>query len=235
MSLSIFLLLLVVNQWILPYPMAEAYNNSGVRELAQGNLAAARQSFLRASALNADRVVPYYNIGRAYEEAGSLNEAGEWYQRAIEEDANFAPAYRGLGQVYNEQSQYAAAEEVLIAGLAMSMDEVEEVTARITRYELLANLGWSYFAQGKTELAQQVLISALKMEAELKQIGEARDAEYRRALPHFYLAQIYEEAGDLPNAILQWEECLRFLDANDWRQQERHFIAQKHLQALTEK
>ncbi len=105
----------------------------------------------------------------------------------------------------------------------------------VTRYGLLANLGWSYFGQGKTELAELTLMQAIEMEDELKQVGEAIGAEYRLALPHFYLAQIYEQAGDRQNAIVQWEECLRFLDATDWRQQERHFIAKQHLLTLIDK
>jgi tetratricopeptide (TPR) repeat protein len=235
LSFVIFLLLVGTDQWLLPYPLATFYNNTGVEAQAAGNLARAQDSFRRAAALNPDRVVPYYNIARGYEQTGLLKKAEEWSQKAIEEDASFGPAYRGLGQIYNEQAEFAAAEEVLIAGLATTMSGVDEVTAEVTRYELLANLGWSYFAQGKTELAEKTLTSALEMEDELKGMGEQRRSEYRLALPHFYLAQIFEQTNDLPNAIIQWQESLRFLDEADWRQHERYLIAQEHLQRLKEK
>jgi len=235
MALIVFLALLGIQQWLLPYPLATYYNNQGVRAQAGGNLALAQQSFRRSAALNPDRVVPYYNIAQAYEQTGLVDKAEEWYQKAIEEDVNFGPAYRGLAQIYNEQNKFAAAEDVLVAGLAADTANTGSLAHQVTRYELLTNLGWSYFGQGKMELAQQSLLRAIEMEEELKQIGDARGAEYRLALPHYYLAQIYEQAGDQPNAILQWEECLRFLDAADWRQQERYFIAQEHLQILTGK
>ena len=84
-------------------------------------------------------------------------------------------------------------------------------------------------------LAKITLLDALALEPDLKVLGDARGAEYRLALPHFYLAQVYEKANDVPNAIQQWEDCLRFLDANDIRQRERTVIAQDHLKILTTK
>lgn len=235
MSLIVFLILLTIQQRLLPYPLATYYNNQGVKAQAANDFLLAQQSFQRAAALNPDRVVPYYNIARAYEQRGLIKKAEEWYQKAVEEDANFGPAYRGLGQIYNGQGEFGVAEKILIAGLANSMGNIDEAASKVTRYELLANLGWSYFAQGKIELALETLISAIEMEDELRQLGETRKAEYRLALPHFYLAQIYEQADDITNAKKEWEECLRFLDVADWRQRERYLIAQQHLQALTGK
>jgi len=235
MSIVVFILLILTDQWLLPYPLATYYNNQGVKAQLEGNLTRTRQSFQRAVAMNPDSVVPYYNIARAYEHVGLINKAEEWYQKAIEQDSEFVPAYRGLGQIYNDQGKYGDAENVLIAGLSVTINDTNEVSTTVTHYELLSNLGWSYYAQGKMELAQETLISALNLEQELAEIGDKTGIEYRLALPHFYLAQIYEQTNDSVNAIFQWEESLRFLEKEDWRQQERYWIAQQHLQALAGK
>lgn len=232
MSLVVFLVILALQQWVLPYPLATYYNNQGVVARTQGNIQKAEGLFQRAAALNPDRVVPYYNLAEAYQQIGFSKQAQEWYEKAIQGDANFTPAYRGLGQVYNESADFNAAEQVLVAGLQANFVIDDEITEKITKYELLANLGWSYFGQGKLELAQTYLLEALALEPELKTLGDTQGAEYRLALPHFIMAQIYEQASDVPNAKQQWEDCLRFLDAGEIRQRERILIAQQHLQAL---
>jgi hypothetical protein len=103
---------------------------------------------------------------------------------------------------------------------------------KVTKYSLLSNLGWSYFGEGKLELAKETLLEALKLEPELKTLGDAQGVEYRLVIPHFYLAQIYEEEGDVPNAKQQWEDCLRFLDAGDISDREHILTAMQHLQNL---
>lgn len=235
MSLVGFLAILTIQQWVLPYPLATYYNNQGVFARAQGNIQQAEGFFQRAAALNPDRVVPYYNLAEAYRQIGFSKQAQSWYEKAIEGDANFAPAYRGLGQVGNENADFAAAERILMAGLQASFTSDDKVTLKATKYELLSNLGWSYFGQNKFELAKTTLLEALALEPELKTFGDAQGVEYRLALPHFYLAQLYEQAGDISNARQQWEDCLRFLDAGDVRHRERILIAQEHLQALPAK
>lgn len=231
-SWLILVLLLLVQQWLLPYPLATYYNNQGVEARAAHNLTAAQQSFQRAAALNPDRVVPYNNLADAYRDAGLEDQAADWYQKAIERDANFAPAYRGLGELNNQQGKYATAERILLGGLSTEMPAMDEVAQKVTRYELLANLGWSYFGQEKTEMAQAALESALNLENDLKTMGATRGAEYRLALPHYYLAQVYEQIGNAAAARTQWEEVLRFLNVDDWHQYERYQTAQEHLKAL---
>jgi tetratricopeptide (TPR) repeat protein len=234
-ALIIFLVMLVLQQWVLPYPLATYYNNQGAVARNQGNLQQAKNSFQRAAALNPDRVVPYYNLAEAYQQIGLSKQAQEWYEKAIQGDVNFAPAYRGLGQANNENGDFAAAERVLMAGLQATFTSSDEVTVNVTKYELLANLGWSYFGQEKLDLAKAICLEALALEPELKTLGDTQGAEYRLALPHFILAQIYEQASDVPNARQQWEDGLRFLDASDIRQRERILTAQQHLLALPTK
>ncbi len=233
MSILTLVILLVARLWLLPGPLATYYNNEGTKARASGNLTLARQMFQRAAALNPDQAVPYHNIATAYQDIGFDAKSIEWYEKAIEQDAGFAPAYRGLGELNNKKGEYEKAETILLAGLSIDSGYAEQATEQITQYELLSNLGWSYWGQNKLDLAQTTLESALSMEISLKDLGDLRGVEYRLALLHFYLAQIYEQTGEMDLAQQQWEECLRFLDQADWRQRERYLIAQQHLQALT--
>lgn len=225
--------LLVFRLWILPGPLATYYNNYGLKVREAGNLNKAQQMFQRAAALNPDRVVPYQNIADAYKELGFEDQAIEWYQKAIERDVNFAPAYRGLGEVYNRKGEFLQSEAVLLASLSLEPGYANETVEKITKYELLSNLGWSYWGQNKTDLARSTLEAALSLETDLKKIGDSQGVEYRLALPHFYLAQTYEQLDEKKLALQQWEESLRFLDEADWYQRERYFIAQQHLELLT--
>lgn len=227
------IVLLVLRLWLIPGPLASYYNNNGAKAREDGHLGIARQMFQRAAALNPNHVVPYQNIADAYKDMGLEDQAIEWYQKALEQNANFTPAYRGLGELYNRQEKYMQAEQVLLAGLNIESKSNHGTMEKVTQYELLANLGWSYWGQNKFDIAQITLEKSLELETDLKMMGDAQGVEYRLALPHFYLAQIYEQNGNMDLARYQWEECLRFLEQEDWRQSERYFIVQEHLQSPT--
>jgi tetratricopeptide (TPR) repeat protein len=91
----------------------------------------------------------------------------------------------------------------------------------VTRYRLLSELGWAYFAQARYELAQAALEEAVDLEAQLERWEKVEGAQYRQALPHYYLAQIYERSGQPAEAYEQWEGCLRLLrpgwESEAWR------------------
>jgi tetratricopeptide (TPR) repeat protein len=105
----------------------------------------------------------------------------------------------------------------------------------IARYELLANLGWAYFAQDELAFAQRALEDAVSLEPQLKVLEEAETprAQYRLALPHYYLARIYEQADEPRQALEQWEETLALLDPG-WGQQVWRMEAQDRIQQLRE-
>jgi tetratricopeptide (TPR) repeat protein len=158
MSLGIFLFLLATQQWLLPYPMATYYNNLGVAARIEGNIQQAERLFQRAAALNPDRVVPYQNLAEAYRQIGFNEEAQGWYQKAVQGDANFSPAYLGLGQMYNENGDFNAASRVLLAGIKTNFISGDDITLKVTKYSLLSYLGWSYFCEGKLELAKETFL-----------------------------------------------------------------------------
>jgi tetratricopeptide (TPR) repeat protein len=236
MAALAFVALLVGQVWLLP-GLAIRYNNQGFAAMQVGNLAQAQQKFQRAAALNPDLEVPYYNLADVYQRINRPDEAQAWYQKAIERDLNFALAYRGLGHLYNTQGMHEKAEGVLLTGLsqldaaAAGGDRSGRKEALVARYELLADLGWAYFAQERYERAQEALEAAVALEEQLKPFEERDEAQYRLPLPHYYLAQIYEQLGRPADAYQQWEDCLRLL-GRDWAYQEWRATARERLDAL---
>jgi len=227
-----FVIVLLV-RLLLPQ-LAIIYNNQGFAALQAGNLTKAQQKLQRAAALNPDLVVPYYNLADVYQSINRPDEAQTWYQKAIERDLDFAPAYRGLGHLHNAQGEFEQAESVLLAGLTYLGDEAEDKEKVVARYELLADLGWSHFAQEQYELAQQALEEAIDLETQLERFEDEDGAQYRLALPHYYLAQIYEQLDRPADAYQQWEDCLRLLE-RDWAHQEWRAMALERIETLKEK
>lgn len=214
--------------------LALYYNNAGHRALRAGNLLATQRSFQRAVALNPDLVAPYQNLADVYGRIGRPEDAQDWYQQAIECDINFGPAYRGLGYLHNLQGDFGKAEDVLLAGLGREYDPEDADMGTVTRYQLLSDLGWAYFGQERLDRAQEALEAAVAMEGELKALEDRTGNQYRIALPHYILAQVYEQSDRSQEAIEQWEESLRFLDPGDWVNQEQIATTLSHIEQLKE-
>lgn len=197
---------------------AVGYNNRGFAARQAQNYALAQRSFQRAVALHPDNAVAAYNLAEVYGRLREPDKAREWYARAIAADLDFAPAYRGLGRLYNAQDKPAEAQTILESGLAVLGDapspgNTATEADTVIRYELLAELGRAYFAQEQPVLAQRALEDALALEDTLRAFEAAApgDVQYRSALPHYYLAQLHEQADRPQDALAHWEACLRLL------------------------
>lgn len=201
--------------------LAVAYNTWGLNALDAGDITAARQHFQRSTALNPDAAVPYIHLGDAYAEIGLHDEAVLWYQQALERDANFRPIYARLGYQYNLQGEHATAQQILLAGLALDPVADDEELVEATDYALLSNLGWTYVAQDEYERALEALEEAVRLEP-----------QNQGALPHYYLAQVYEERGDTEEACHQWHETLRYVDNEIWQDKQWHQQATQRIQEL---
>jgi tetratricopeptide (TPR) repeat protein len=188
-ALLVFVVVVVGRIWGVP-ALARQVNDSGSHELHQGNIAAAQQDFQHAIHLDPTLPVQYYQLGKVYQQTGFLDTAVTWYRQAIAHDQNFGPAYRELGHLYNLQGKPSEAERILLAGLDLPgiKDAPRDASSQDgeTRYQLLADLGWTYFAQHRFDLAQKVLEESEERE------NAANGAYSSIPLPHFYLAQIYE-------------------------------------------
>lgn len=188
--------------------LARAYNNQGYAALAARNITEARQHFQRSTALNPDAVVPYFNLGDAYADIGLRDEALSWYRQALERDANFRLTYARLGHQYNQQGDYPAAEQVLLAGLRLEPTGDDPALAAQTTYDLHAQLGWAYFEQEQYGFARKALEAAVALEPPEPQ-----------ALPHYYLAQVYEALDEPQQASCAWQETVRYRDRKRWEEE----------------
>jgi tetratricopeptide (TPR) repeat protein len=216
--------------------LAFIYNNQGFAALGAGDLTEARQKFQRAVALDPDLEVPYHNLADIYHRIGRPDEAETWYQKAIERDLNYALAYRGLGHLYNTRGEHEQAETVLLAGL-FYLDETagrepeREKEETVARYALLSDLGWAYFAQGRYTRAQEALEAAVALEDQLRSFEEEKGVQYRLPLPHYYLAQVYEQLERPRDAYREWEDCLRLLRPG-WEYKEWRAMVVEHIEEL---
>ena len=62
---------------------------------------------------------------------------------------------------------------------------------------------------------------------------DEEEAQYRLALPHYYLAQIYEQLARTTEAYQQWEDCLRLLERG-WAHQEWRATVLERMDRLEE-
>ena len=203
-AMAVIAALLVLGIWWVGIPqLARYYNNKG-RNLADSNLMQANRYLQRAAALIHDAPVPCYNIGRNYENAGLLDDAATWYQQALERDLNFFPAYNEQGRILILQKKYEAAIRLLLAGLRRINDNTQ--LANETRYRLLQNIGWAYYAHEKYELAQEALETAIALE---------HDAMHPVAInspAHYFLALVLEARGMSKLACEHWDITQRYPD-----------------------
>ncbi len=214
--------------------LATWYNNAGIEADRVGNLVLAQQYYQRAIALDPNQVVAYHNLAGSYEAIARPDEAEIWYQQAIERQANFVAAYRGLGHLYNTQGKPQLAEATLLAGLRLIDPKATDKESVYEHYRLLAELGWAYFAQKRYEFAQIRLEDAVALEVQLKQFEKEEKQEnvYRKALPHYYLAQIYDNQSRPKEAYREWGDCFRLLQENDLITWEWYKQAKKRLAEL---
>ena len=204
-----------------------------------GDLAAAEQDFKRAAAFDpgafvlyeAEEAVGSYHLANIYEEIGRLDKAIMWYQQALEQDINLGVAYNNLGRLYILQNNPDLAVQVLQAGVRQTpfppKVEADVEEEAIVRYRLLSNLGWAYYVLEQPTRARQVLEEAIALENQV-------DSNYRSAVPHHYLALIYEAQEAPQAAMAQWEESLRYVDESLPEQFDWEEIARMHLDKLRE-
>ena len=98
----------------------------------------ALQYYGRCVALRPKDPVPFNNIGKLYADRGEGDKALEQYQKALDLDAHFIPAYSNRAAIFAERKDYKAAEEEIMK--AAKVDPNNPVIL-VNAATICANLG----------------------------------------------------------------------------------------------
>jgi tetratricopeptide (TPR) repeat protein len=208
---ALTLLLLVLGLRLSLPLIARAYNDQGVRQQQSGQVTSAIQSFLRATNLNPNYAVAYYNLGTTYEDILAYDLALTSYQTALRTDSHLYTAYNNLARLYMRQrsdfgNALALLDYALDLNLTMSADQ-----KTIIEYALYKNRGWANLGLKYLTLAESDLRQALALRSD-------------GASAYCLLAQVLEARGNVQAALASWESCLRY--ANGAEQVEAQWVAQ---------
>jgi tetratricopeptide (TPR) repeat protein len=131
----------------------------------------------------------YSQWGYIASEAGKLDQAAEYYKKAIELDPEEPQPYNDLGYLWVEKG-------INIEEAGAMIKKAVEMAPKTAAY--LDSLGWYYYKTGKFEDAKRELLAALDaME------GEGDPVMYD------HLGDAYEALGNHREAINQWEKALK--------------------------
>ncbi len=174
--------------------MAADFNDRGLDNYVNDQVATAQADFERAIGLNPDNAEAHYNLGRLYEDLQDLDKAKQRYRLALR--GNLDVAYNALGRLLLiHEKKYSQAVSMFLQGL-----DVASTTDNTTRAVLFKNLGWARLGQKLYSEAETALREAIQLDSTL-------------ASAHCLLAEVLDQKQGAPkSAIAEWKICLR--DAN---------------------
>ena len=160
-----------------PHPRSEAYRTA-LRSMQKGDYQAMLTFLDQALALQPDAPDLYYYKGEAYRLLEDSSQALKFYQRALELDQAFAPAYVGLGRIAASSNRPKDAQNYFQKALSLDAGYVE-----------------IYLEQAALDLQKQ------ESEAALAKLEMAATSLPDSTLLHYYQAQALFLAGDYPLAL----------------------------------
>lgn len=179
---------------------ADIYNDRAVENYLAAQLPQALSDFSKALELDPNFAETHYNLGSLYEDLRDFERAAAEYRVAML--GGLAAAYNNLARLYILQKDYAAAVDLLLKGLKVAEHDAE-------RYALRKNLGWARLGQNRYPEAKAELITAIDLNGE-------------HASAYGLLAQVLEKLGEDTEALVAWENCLRY--ASSYRPDEDAWI-----------
>jgi tetratricopeptide (TPR) repeat protein len=144
-------------------------------------------SVMENSSKNYEAPMPLVNIGVEYMQRDSTDKAFDYFNRAIELDADYGLAYLNRGTIYinRHQDSLALADYDRAVGLGLNAAH------------LYANRGGIYIMHGKYDLALADFEKALKLKPNFYQ------AYYNRAIAHVRMNDFNSAVDDYSNYIQQ--------------------------------
>lgn len=147
---------------------------------------------LFAPGAHADSALDYFNAANRQVEAGKLDRAIGLYNKAIEADAAFGPAYVNLGNVHLLRGEDDLAAEVFARAIEKSPNDPNPYS----------NLGLIFLRRGLNEKATQMFREALgKDEANYEARYNLANALLRSGKADDALAELDALIGRLPDAV----------------------------------
>lgn len=146
-----------------------------------------------ALASDSQNWIAHYHLGRQRLEAGRLDEALPYFQKALEIRPRLADAHVFVGTILLSKGDLAQAEAAYLQALKFNPD----------LHTALSSMGTLRLAQGRLPEAEQFLVRALKAEK-----GQ-EDAYVCKQL-----GMVYAQQGKFPGALKQFQDAIR-LKPND--------------------
>lgn len=183
-----------------PDETPDIYNDHGVENYLVSQLPLAVSNFTKALKLDPNFAETHYNLGSLYEDLRDFERARSEYGLAML--GGLAAAYNNQARLYILEKDYVAAVDLLLKGLLLAEHDAE-------KYALHKNLGWARLGQGRYAEAKAELMAAIDLDKE-------------QAPAYGLLAQALEGLGEQEDALVAWENCLRY--ASSYRPDEDTWI-----------
>jgi tetratricopeptide (TPR) repeat protein len=220
LGLTLFMSSALTGFWLLLPAISDIYNQNGLNNYIKRDLGAAEQDYQRAISLNPDNTEAHYNLGNLYEEWQEIEKAKKEYQIAIAGD--LPNAYNNLGRLYILERKYPQAAAFLTKGVELTKDK--NINPEF-KYSLFKNLGWVRFSQGRYKEAQAHLGTAIA----LVETSDTSKYTLNAGAAYCLMAQVLEKQK-APQALEQWQKCVRYGSTINSDEDTWLHLAQKKLQ-----
>ncbi len=191
----------------------ESYFHKGFILLTQKRLAEAEQAVKEGLKYAPDSPIGNYYLGRIQIESGQAEQALASFDRAIEANPSFEPAYLAIAAIHESRQE----KEKAIAVLEKYLQRVNPNNKDIRQHLVQLYLTTKNYARGLAELEKMLEEDPKDLDAQLRMAliyGEMK--EYSKAINQLtiilkarpselkvrdYLGYLYEETKDFPKAI----------------------------------
>jgi tetratricopeptide (TPR) repeat protein len=181
---------------------AQLYRQRGADAFEDGNNSQAIRHFKQALSLAPGSARTHYNLGNAYEQLYDYDLAIDEYQKALEMDDSFWPAYNNLGRLY------LIARSDADAALATMLTGERRVEDALSKAVMAKNLAWAYSAKGLNGTAVEKLQTAIDDLQALRSNGDS--VEIYQAEAYLLLARIIQAQGDAEAARGAFQDSLGY-------------------------
>ena len=144
-------------------------------------------------AIQPDHTMALATIGTTYESMGNLKEAERWYLKVLDVEKDHAYTLVKLANLYRRMNEPAKADAYYARAMKpveTGLQTTEEAKARSRTYAASAEMN---FGAGRYADAERDLEAAIELTPQAPDL-------------HFNLAQVLEKTGDIPNAILNYQQ-----------------------------